>query len=164
MEAIRSLIFQVSLNFGVGIHFELFQATEPELFPSWGASCLYALPILFTVASTLPKISILILYLRILIQPWLRVGCWVTMAVLILACILNVFTFGFQCNPIEAAWTPAIQGKYCNDILGHLTYSPISNIVTDVAMLLLPLPVVFKLKAPRSVKIGLACTFLLASL
>jgi uncharacterized membrane protein len=116
------------------------------------------------VACTLPKIGVLILYLRILIQPWLRIGCWVTMAVLILACILNVFTFGFQCNPIEAAWDPALQAIYCNDINGHLTYSPISNIVTDIVMLFLPLPLVVKLKAPRSVKIGLACTFLLASL
>jgi hypothetical protein len=116
------------------------------------------------VASALPKISVLVLYLRILIHPWLRAGCWVTMAVLILACVINVFTFAFQCNPIEAAWTPAIQDIYCNDINGHLTYSPISNIVTDVAMLFLPLPTVVKLNAPRSVKIGLACTFVLAGL
>ena len=55
-------------------------------------------------------------------------------------------------------------GGHCNNIEAHFIYASIPNIVTDVAMILLPIPVVWNLHVPRHVKLGLVMTFLVAGM
>ena len=68
-----------------------------------------------------------------------------------------------QCFPMEKAWNPNVPG-WCNNLEAHLVYGGLPNTATDIAMLILPIPTIWKLKAERHVKVGLMATFLVGSL
>ena len=136
----------------------------PEQIPNWGRNNLYALPIIYTSAATLPKISVLFLYLRLFVDRISRICCFVLIGVLSLFTIVNIITTGVQCNPQAAAWTPALTAAHCADIQAHFVYTGLVNIATDLAMLVLPIPVIRRLQVPMNVKVGIAGTFLVGSL
>ncbi|KAF4631137.1 hypothetical protein G7Y89_g6997 [Cudoniella acicularis] len=129
------------IRFGVGTRFEKVLTTSPEQIPHWGWNGFYVIPILYCFAVSFPKMSVLVLYLRIFIDRFSKICCWALLGVISLTCIINVFTLGFQCNVPEAAWELTLPGRHCTNIQAHLTYSGIPNIVTDIAMLILPIPV-----------------------
>ena len=60
-------------------------------------------------------------------------------------------------------WNPTLPG-YCNNLEAHLIYGGIPNTITDVAMLLLPLPALSKLNVEKHVKVGVIATFLIGLL
>jgi len=106
------------------------------------------------------KTSILVFYLT-LSQPH-RVFKWATLATLF---VVNAAGFAllmataFQCHPVAAAWkypTPAAQ---CTDIITiYLASAPV-NIITDLAMLFLPMPILTGMRLPRKQKVILVVTF-----
>ena len=160
----RRLHDSVAPRFGVGLHFERVMATMPEEIPNWGRNGFYAVTIIYSLAVVLPKMSVLILYLRVFKDRFSKYCCWAIFLILAASAIINVFIVGFQCNNPAASWDPTIPGGHCNNIQAHLTYASLPNIITDVAMLVLPIPVVRRLQVALHVKIGLAMTFLVASM
>lgn len=69
----------------------------------------------------------------------------------------------FSCRPIAKAWDYAAPGTCINRPAVYIATAVI-NIVTDLAILTLPIPMVAKLKLPLQQKIGLACMFAVGSL
>lgn len=69
----------------------------------------------------------------------------------------------FSCRPIAKAWDYAAAGTCINRPAVYVATAVI-NIVTDLAILTLPIPMVAKLKLPLQQKIGLACMFAVGSL
>lgn len=69
---------------------------------------------------------------------------------------LNVF----QCRPLRAAFTwPVPETASCTDIVTlYLSSAPV-NIITDLAILLLPMPLLTGMRLPRKQKIILVATF-----
>lgn len=70
----------------------------------------------------------------------------------------------FQCKPVSGFWNrtkPAI----CNvDSQKFFIGNAIPNILTDVALMVLPLPYIWQLNRSKSQKIALAGVFLLGGL
>jgi hypothetical protein len=66
----------------------------------------------------------------------------------------------FQCRPVSAAiWPPQTGTATCTDIVTiYLSSAPV-NLITDIAIFLLPVPVLTKLRLPRKQKIILVVTF-----
>ncbi|KAI9686107.1 MAG: hypothetical protein M1820_010696 [Bogoriella megaspora] len=149
----------LALRWAVGYHIERVLKTMPDQIANWGKNSFYAIPILYATAVAWPKLSILLLYLRIFTYKWPRICCWTIAAIIIITAIGNVFGIALQCFPVEKAWNPTLPG-HCNNIQAHLIYGSLPNIVTDVAMLLLPIPLVWKLQTSTHVKIGLLATFM----
>lgn len=79
----------------------------------------------------------------------------VNVAGLVLTC-LNIF----QCRPVRAAFDDTVQsGAMCIDIvILYLASAPV-NIITDLAILFLPMPILTGLRLPRNEKIILIVTF-----
>lgn len=50
----------------------------------------------------------------------------------------------FLCNPIKKAWEPAIPGQ-CFDLIKFYYGLQIPNIVTDIIIVILPIPVIWNL-------------------
>jgi len=131
----------------------------------WGRTCLVAVPILYAVAATIPKFVILAVYLRIFVDKQSRIVCYIVGAVLMSAVIVNVALSIWQCSPVAYAWDKTIPGGHCsNNVQAHIRWGSLPNIITDVVMLILPLPVVWKLNTSRRSKIGLTITFLTGSM
>lgn len=71
----------------------------------------------------------------------------------------------FNCIPISAAWKPTTRADaICIDIESFYYGNAISNLLTDVLILGLPLPIVWGLNMSTNRKIALSGVFLLGSL
>ena len=117
----------------------------------------------YIFAVTLPKLAILDLYLHIFVERISRYLTYSVGVVLVLNLIVQLATLLGQCHPITQLWAPVSWG-WCNDLHAQYTWGSLPNIVTDFAMLLLPIPMILKLHASWRVKLGISLTFLVGSL
>lgn len=107
------------------------------------------------------KTSILIFYLRLAknTQKVLRMASWATLGVVNLAGIVLTFMNIFQCEPIAAAWTPFVGSSKCIPLLTEFICAAPVNIVTDLAILALPIPMLTGMRLPPRQKTILVLTF-----
>ena len=71
----------------------------------------------------------------------------------------------FNCNPIDAYWDTQITNKACVTTLHYFLGTQVPNIIMDVAILILPLPYLWKTNISLvSQKIGLLFVFTLGIL
>lgn len=109
---------------------------------------------LYLTALPLVKISILIFYLRIFPQTWFRYACFATMTACVGYGIAFLLVSVFQCQPIALAWDHW-DGEHlgkCNDINAQGWTSAALNVVLDVVVLVLPMPVIAKLELNKRKK------------
>jgi hypothetical protein len=69
-----------------------------------------------------------------------------------------------MCRPFAFNWDKKIRGGKCLNQWAIYSWFGLPNILTDVAMLLLPLQTIWKLQVSRNQKIGLSITFLTGSM
>lgn len=108
------------------------------------------------------KTSILIFYLRLAsnTQRVLRFASWLTLAVVNIAGVILTFMNIFQCRPTQAAWNSKFDdNSRCIPLLTEFICSSPVNIVTDLAILALPIPVLTGMRLPSRQKIILVLTF-----
>jgi hypothetical protein len=73
-------------------------------FTLWGIYNVYVIPFLYELAVTLPKRSVLTLYLRIFTDRFSRWSCWFLAFILIADLIAEYITIALQCDLFEYAW------------------------------------------------------------
>jgi hypothetical protein len=114
--------------------------------------------IMYNAAIPFIKASILLLYHRIFPQLWMkRALLW--LGFFILACsIAQIFADIFQCIPVGSLWG-AHRKQYCINFPLLIKIFGVINILTDVAILALPMPSLWKLKLSESKKRLLLITF-----
>lgn len=126
------------------------------------ASTLYAPCILFL------KLSILFQYIRIFMpnrQP--RVLYWSTIllaganAVSYLVLLLMQI---WSCTPMRKSWDPLVTGGYCLDTSALNVSASSINVISDVAIFILPQAVIWRLNMPLRQKIQVSTIFLIAAL
>jgi hypothetical protein len=124
--------------------------------------CLYAFTVFYNPALMTTKMAILVLYYRMATaHRFLRYASLVTMVVVIVAGIVLTFLNICQCHPISAGYSD-FDGT-CIDIVAlYLSSAPI-NVLTDLAILLLPLPILTSLRLEFWQKIILVATFMVGS-
>ena len=88
---------------------------------------------------------------------------WATIATLVVVNVAGIaltFLNIFQCRPIGAAFSQDVPpGARCTDIVTlYLSSAPV-NIITDLALLFLPMPILTAMRMPRNEKIILIITF-----
>ncbi|KAH6714832.1 hypothetical protein BKA61DRAFT_343667 [Leptodontidium sp. MPI-SDFR-AT-0119] len=110
------------------------------------------------------KLSILLLYLRLSPYRPFRIAVWVVITTTVLYSFLGSFEFIFNCQPIAKNWDLTITGGKCINVSKILMTHGSINIVTDVAMLVLPIVLVRKLKLPMKQKVALAGLFMTGTL
>ena len=150
------------LKFG-GAHHAAYFEVHQELIAPHGMIDLYVDPVLSCLSVAFPRLSILVLYLRTFPDRLSRVVCWLLCVTISSTAVVNVLVIIFQCNPRSKAWVPEGPG-HCHNIELHFIWGTFPNLLTDLVMLILPLPIVYRLHAKNSVKLGLALTFLAGSL
>lgn len=70
----------------------------------------------------------------------------------------------FQCRPVGAAWDKRIQTYYCINAYPMYEGVLISDLLTDVIMLVLPMPLVWNLQLPKLHKLAILGIFTLGGL
>lgn len=109
------------------------------------------------------KTSILVFYLRLAknTQKVLRMASWAVLVVVNVAGTILTFMNIFQCHPMRAAWDVTIETAKCLPLLTEFICSAPVNIVTDLAILALPIPVLTGMRLPPRQKTILIFTFAL---
>lgn len=104
------------------------------------------------------KSSIIIFYLRLSrnTHGLLRIASWITFAVVNVAGLILTFFNIFQCIPVSEVFDPA--GRCIPLITLYLASVPV-NVITDLAVLVLPIPVLTGMQLPRKQKTILIATF-----
>jgi len=123
----------------------------------------YAFSVLYNPSLMLTKTSILVFYLSVMSKdadPVFKWCNWLTLAVVNIAGLaLTLYTI-FQCTPVAAGYQyPTPSTAQCTDIVTlYLSSAPV-NIITDLAILFLPMPILTGMRLPRKQKMILVVTF-----
>lgn len=118
--------------------------------------------IIYGASIALSKCAILLLYIRVFIttKKSFTITAYAVGFVIIATAIANTFISILQCSPQAFAWDKSMQGGGCIDEIAWTRYMAIPNVVTGIVMLIMPLPVVWRLNISIAAKIALTATFL----
>ena len=149
-------------NYGLGLHTNKVSEPNREAF----SKSLYAGQICWHVGTSLLRFSALAFYARIFhvrtnpSRIWVRVFygvCALSAAWLVGAVLMDG---AFACIPISKFWDKAVPGE-CASEFSLLVAGTLGSVVTDILVVLLPLPQVFKLNMKTRKKIAVSFSFLL---
>ena len=118
---------------------------------------------LYPVSVALPKLAISCLYYRIFVTPTYRRAIIAVATIVFLNWLCALIVVITICQPFSYHWINAYQRHeigHCGDVTAAYWSISVPNLVTDVAILVLPLHGIWHLHAKTAKKIGLAITFL----
>ncbi|KAF2737759.1 hypothetical protein EJ04DRAFT_86507 [Polyplosphaeria fusca] len=121
----------------------------------------YIAQVFYKTVPTLNKVSVVCLYYRIfgVSSKWFRNACHVANAFIISAGFAFTVATVFQCTPIAAFWDKSIHPFRCFQNEPWWISFSVVQIVTDFALLALPLREVLRLSMTKAEKIGLCFVF-----
>lgn len=122
------------------------------------AKLLVAAEILYVFNLVWTKLSFLLMYYRIFRVPYFKRWAYIIGAFVIIWVITITFVFIFICVPVQKLWYPQLPGRCVNQV-GTWIANAASTILTDLAILILPIPQVWKLQLQKSQKIALTFAF-----
>lgn len=114
--------------------------------------------IIYVWAVGLPKVAILLFYLRVNPTRSFRYACSTVIFITFAYMFALTFALLFPCRPINKLWEPFIEGK-CIDQNPIYLANVIINTIVDVLVLLLPIPMLIKLQVNTRTKILLFSIF-----
>ncbi|KAL2812247.1 hypothetical protein BDW59DRAFT_178657 [Aspergillus cavernicola] len=117
------------------------------------------LQFLWVLSLSCTKISILLLYLRIFPVQWLARTAWATIVVIVAWAIATILAGCLICRPFAFNWDTTIPGGKCGNQVTSFTVTGVFNLLTDVVVLLLPMPSLYKLQMATYKKITLITVF-----
>ena len=121
---------------------------------------LFAAYLFYSTAITFTKFSIIATYLRIFPPGvYLRWIMYVVGIVVMGFWISSIFAIIFTCVPVQAAWDYSITNAKCYGVLHYFYVAAGFNILTDLLLCLLPMPVFWSLSMPRSQRLVLCMIF-----
>ncbi|CUS12976.1 unnamed protein product [Tuber aestivum] len=176
-----SLTICLATRFGLGDHREL---PQDDLAAPLGKAR-FAYTLLYNPALMATKTSILVFYLGLSKNyKLLRIANWTTLAVVNVAGLILTLLIAFQCEPVSALFVFGIRGRVgwilltiddtqvsatfrsslppsfkCIPTYTMLYASGPVNLITDLAILVLPMPILTSLRLPKKQKIILIVLF-----
>jgi len=106
------------------------------------------------------KLSILLLYQSIFsVNQKFRLLCYGMMAASVAYCIIFFFLYAFDCSPVYFSWHFSLTEGKCIGITKVIIAIGAVNLVTDLTILIMPLPLVWRLNLRRNQKWGLFIIF-----
>jgi hypothetical protein len=116
-------------------------------------------PLIFCV-----KMSIILQYLRMFaphraVSPLVYYGSWFLIATCTTFYAATTILTIFACTPREKIWNKLYIGGHCMNYRAIIVSTAIFNIISDVAILLLPVTSVWKLQIPAKRKVAIIMLF-----
>lgn len=120
---------------------------------------------MYKVVIALSKSSIILLYIRVFyVEKYFRWVCYGFLACTVSSGIAFTLSTIWQCTPLRAFWQRELPEYYCVDNFSFWLSFSVINIVTDFAMLILPIQQVIRLKLSQRDKIAIILVFALGAL
>ncbi|MCJ1285448.1 hypothetical protein MMC26_004788 [Xylographa opegraphella] len=162
--AVLALIFSLSLSasvcaaageFGLGAHDADLENPPADLTNI--LKSLFSFQITWALANTFIKLSVCHLYVSPL-RPF-RVAAYTIMGLSIVYGFAVLLETLLICKPIAFNWDTTIEGGSCANQTQAFEAVGILNLLTDIAIIILPMPWLWTLQLPFSKKIGLTAIF-----
>ncbi|KAJ9611703.1 hypothetical protein H2200_004887, partial [Cladophialophora chaetospira] len=141
------------LQYGLGL-----PLSSGALRPVKYAQVLFSGTFLYTMTIFFTKASILCLYHRVFTSRIVRVPVYIVGIIICVWALVCCVAGAFLCVPLKKLWDPSVPGS-CFDVTAFYVGLQIPNVVTDVAIFLLPLPAIRTLPLPSSQKWSLVAIF-----
>ncbi|KAI9818944.1 MAG: hypothetical protein M1832_004112 [Thelocarpon impressellum] len=147
-----------SVQYGIGVHQWNVSVADFMMYLKW----YWINAILYTMCILTVKLCILTFYVRIFSPvKWFRYACFTVMTIVALYSFAGFFAVIFNCNPIRKSWTITLKTGHCGVNVTKLAWAgAILNTLTDLAIFLLPLPMVWGLHLPVKQKVGVCLVFM----
>ena len=123
---------------------------------------LFAFEMLYTTSISTIKLSVLSFYLRVFFaNSTLHRATKATAAIVCAWTVANVLQVSIICRTfVKLEWAPGLIHKaVCSKHIASYVAIGSFNIITDVVILVLPLPILWKLDTSRATKSGLTIIF-----
>ncbi|KAJ5859158.1 hypothetical protein N7534_004435 [Penicillium rubens] len=124
------------------------------------SECFFANEISYTLLVPTIKVSILLLYRRIFSVPKFQLASLLAGGLVLAWCLAVFITVLVQCRPISFNWNKNQSGT-CISAKSFFFGNAISNLLIDVIILALPIPMVLQLQLRLSQKLTILGIFLL---
>lgn len=115
--------------------------------------------IFYTIEIYFIKMSILCLYIRIFPETNFHRHCIITIVLLTISVLILIPMTIWQCVPIHAIWDLGRSHARCLSLPGLAYANAGVNLATEIAILILPLPLLQKLRVSKSTKAALYAMF-----
>ncbi|KAF7155407.1 hypothetical protein CNMCM5623_007478 [Aspergillus felis] len=149
-------------RYGYGRHFALI-AEQPSTI-SMFLKLVFVTQLVYLIALNTIKISFPILYMHIFIPSRvLKSLCIALIALLIMECVEEIIVVILQCQPVRKAWDVTIPGHCLNMTLFYYVSFGI-KLATDIAIFVLPIPPLLRLRVHGLKKFGVILMFALGLL
>jgi hypothetical protein len=133
-------------------------ANHPRQQPFWASIIIYNLGL------TSVKCSILCQFFRFFIDRRARLTCWIALGAVIAYGFCNVMGSIFACTPVAFFWDRSLPNGHCINLLAFWFSNAAFNILSDIFIIILPIPVLKSLSIPRKQKYGLIMIFIMGGL
>ncbi|KAK8105154.1 hypothetical protein PG999_008513 [Apiospora kogelbergensis] len=128
------------------------------------AVLLIGLQFTWVISLSLCKISILILYRKLFPTPFIHWASLATSALIATWAVATILAGCLICQPISKNWDLLMTDGYCGNQVLSFTITGAINLVTDIMVLVLPLPNLYKLQVPIQQRMVLVGVFSLGFL
>lgn len=125
-----------------------------------GRQVTYAVCVLATVCFAFTKLAMIAFYLRFATSPRFRAVCLAAMAYMALTQTTTALVNLFGCRPISGGWDRRPENpSVCVTTRNFYVYASASSIWTDIMLLVLPIPILLRLRLGWKAKLGLVGMF-----
>ncbi|KAI4717159.1 hypothetical protein E4T48_06623 [Aureobasidium sp. EXF-10727] len=154
-------MFQYMVKVGMGKH--LWDVSAADFAPTFLEVWTFA-AMIYSVCMLLTKMSILMLYRRLFPIDNFRYLWWMCAFCTVGYGLGAMFSSLFACVPVRANWDMTIAPTRCINKQAFYIGNGVMNIVTDLMILCLPIPIVWRLTLELKQKIVLSFVFTLGSI
>jgi hypothetical protein len=109
------------------------------------------------------KFSILFQYLRLFPRRPMRIACYTIMGIVTVYSSWAVVSGYLNCVPVAKFWDRSIPG-HCLNFEALWFFNAAMNLITDMGLLVLPMPVLNSLQLPRKQRLALMAVFAVGGL
>ncbi|KAL2268214.1 hypothetical protein VTJ83DRAFT_3060 [Remersonia thermophila] len=158
-QAIGMLIIQ-GLWLPMGVGYDM-----PETLPNLQLilKLLVAYELIYATSIGTVKLSVMFFYLRVFVNRGLRLATKIFLGFVVAWSFANVLQVFLICRPFAKTYTPELEGVCGNQIASFIAIG-VFNIVTDIFIIVMPLPTVWSLKMSTPTKLGLTAVFVVGLL
>ncbi|KAK7946936.1 uncharacterized protein PG986_011257 [Apiospora aurea] len=119
----------------------------------------YSTQVLYAFSMGLVKMSITWMLKRIFVTQQFALAARAVMVFTAAWTVMTILVGIFICRPVEMNWNPYTPGGICGDQLAAFASVGIVDIVNEVSILALPIPMIWRLQMPLRYKGALFCVF-----
>ncbi|CAI6336151.1 unnamed protein product [Periconia digitata] len=149
----------MQIHYGLGTHGEMLSDHQIERL----SFNIYISIITYSASLGLTKLAVLMQYRRVFQTPRFQFWNYIFIGVIMIYLIATVLGCIFVCYPVQRFWKTHITGN-CIDTFASWLSNAILNIITDLMIIILPMPVVRNLQLRPRQKLLLMGVFAFGAL